>query len=284
MDQNTHSANPLATHFRQPAIFVKLPSNGRYWPESAILMPATGELGIMPMTTRDEITLRTPDALLNGEGVVSIIHSCCPDIKDAWNAPSVDIDPLLIAIRIASYGGIMDVDTKCPKCEEENMFGVDLRNVLDGITFPDFNDLVLVDELKIKLKPQTYKQINDSNMIMFEEQQILRTINDDTIAPEVKKMRFDENLKKLINLNIIALTNSTEYVELADGTRVANIEHIAEFYQKCASATVKAIRAKLDELSKNAAIKPVKVVCEHCQHQYDLALTFDYASFFGIGF
>jgi hypothetical protein len=63
----------------------------------------------MSMTTKDEITLKTPDALLNGQGVVNVIESCCPAIKDAWAMPSIDVDATLIAIRIASYGNQMDL-------------------------------------------------------------------------------------------------------------------------------------------------------------------------------
>jgi hypothetical protein len=72
------NSNPLAKHFRQPAIYLRLPSQGQYWPENAITLPVTGELPVYPMTTKDEITLRTPDALINGTGVVSVIESCIP--------------------------------------------------------------------------------------------------------------------------------------------------------------------------------------------------------------
>ena len=76
--------NPLTKFFRQPAIYLKLPSNGAFWPNDAIELPLTGEIPVYPLTTKDEIILRTPDALLNGEGVVEVIQSCCPSIKDAW--------------------------------------------------------------------------------------------------------------------------------------------------------------------------------------------------------
>jgi hypothetical protein len=60
----TQSANPLKAFFRQPAIYLKLPSDGAYWPEDAIEFPANRELPVYPMTAVDEITYRTPDALV----------------------------------------------------------------------------------------------------------------------------------------------------------------------------------------------------------------------------
>ena len=63
------SNNPLTQYFRQPAIYVKLPSNGQHYPEAALNMPANNELPVYPMTAIDEITYRTPDALFNGNAV-----------------------------------------------------------------------------------------------------------------------------------------------------------------------------------------------------------------------
>ena len=111
MQQNT---NPLNKYLRQPEIYVKLPSNGKYWPPGSLEMPISGELPVLPMSTRDEIMVNTPDALLNGEAVVNMIQSCIPNIRNAWAMPSVDLDTVLIAIRIASYGEKMEYTSTCP--------------------------------------------------------------------------------------------------------------------------------------------------------------------------
>ena len=112
------NSNPLAKFFRQPAIYARLPSGGKNWPNGTINMPANSELPILPMTAIDEITYRTPDALFNGEAVTGVIQSCVPSIKNAWATPSIDLDTILVAIRIASYGHEMEIGTKCPKCGE----------------------------------------------------------------------------------------------------------------------------------------------------------------------
>ena len=153
----TAVANPLAKHFRQPSIYIKLPSNGRFWPEGALDLPVTGQIPVYPMTAKDEITLRTPDALMNGAGVVDVIRSCCPSITDPWKMPSIDVDAVLIAIRIASYGADMDIDTDCPYCKEENTHTVNLNESLNGIRCPDYDQKFAFDNLKIKFnyKPST---------------------------------------------------------------------------------------------------------------------------------
>ena len=89
--------NPLTQYFRQPSIYIKLPSQGNYYPAGAIEMPQNGELPVLPMTAIDEITYRTPDALFSGQAVINVIQSCIPAIKDAWAIPSIDIDTILVA-------------------------------------------------------------------------------------------------------------------------------------------------------------------------------------------
>ena len=66
--------NPLLKYFRKPAIYVSLPTKGNFNPE--IEQTIIDEVGVLPMTAIDEIALRNPDALLNGEAMISLMKSC----------------------------------------------------------------------------------------------------------------------------------------------------------------------------------------------------------------
>ena len=285
MDQNTPqvaSANPLSKHFRQPAIYFKLPSGGKYWPADAITMPATGEIGVMPMTTKDEITLKTPDALLNGQGVVNVIQSCCPDVHDAWQMPSIDVDATLIAIRIASYGNQMDFTAQCPHCKVEDSHAIDLGVTMSRITAPSYDVPLAVAGLKIHIHPQPYFSLNKTNMIAFEEQQIVRSLGSLEDDPVEAKKRFDEHLAKIIEMNINLLANSTKSITTGDGTVVTNSEHIADFYNNADTKVIKKLQQYLTELNELASMKPVDAVCpnDECGKEFPINITFDYASFF----
>jgi hypothetical protein len=280
--QPTMSQNPLASHFRQPVIYLKLPSGGSYWPEGSINLPLNGEIPILAMSTKDEIILKTPDALLNGQGVVNVIESCCPSIKDAWLMPSIDVDAVIIAIRIASYGNEMEFGAVCPKCSESHDYAIDLSVVLDSVVTPVYNK-VDVAELKIKLKPQAYFNVNKNNMIAFEEQQILRTIRDLDDNPEQAQSQFNDHLSKLIDLNVTLLATSTDYIETADGNIVTDIKYFEEFYKNCDTKIVKKVREVLEEISTNGGLKPVNVSCNSCQHEFPVRIEFDFSSFFGKG-
>ena len=121
--------NPLMKHIRQPKIYIKLPSGGKYWPDGAVEIPETGELPVLPMTARDEITFKTPDALINGQATVDVIQSCIPSIKNAWEIPSIDLDVILIAIRRASYGDTLEMSHKIPGTDIQKDYGLDLVGI-----------------------------------------------------------------------------------------------------------------------------------------------------------
>lgn len=273
--------NPLRAHFRQPAIYLRLPSNGQFW-SSGLDLPEIGEIPVYPMTARDEILLKTPDALLNGQGVVDVIESCCPNITDAWQMPSIDVDSVLIAIRIASYGSHMSIDTKCPHCDTENAFEVDLNGYLDTVSVPNYNQKIEHNKIRIKIRPQTYASLNETNKISYEQQRVLENIAADGIEELNRSAEYKRHISRLVDLNAKLLVDNTEYIEATDtGTIVNEPEFIREFYFNCDADLCKELQDKIVEVNREGAIKPQTGTCSNCNTSYDVSLTFDYASFFG---
>ena len=200
------SNNPLSQYFRQPSIYLKLPSQGRYYPDGTLNMPENGEVPVYPMTAIDEITQRTPDALFNGSAVATVIKSCVPNIIDPWAIPAVDIDSILVAIRIASYGHSMDVETTCPHCQNEEAYGLDLRTVLEQMKSPNYNEPVIAGDIEIYFRPMNYKNLNDNNLKQFEEQKLLQVI------PSTELQDSEEvSAMILIKMKEIAVTATVLY-------------------------------------------------------------------------
>jgi hypothetical protein len=280
---DTKPINPLAGHFRRPEIYFKLPSQGRYWGDNSLDLPVTGEIPIFPMTNADEITLKTPDALMNGSAIVNVIQSCCPNITDAWKMPSVDVDATLIAIRIASYGTNMAVTSGCPHCGEEHDYEVNLSTTLENVKCPDFDKTLDYNGLKIKLRPQPYFSITKTNIIQFEEQKIMQTLGESTLDEDVKNMRLKDSMKTLLELNEKLLVDSTEYIETEDGSRVKDPAFIAEYYRNAEGRATKAIEDRMTEIATEGALPPYRMSCASCQQNYEMPLEFDYARFFGQG-
>lgn len=278
-----NSSNPLAKHFRHPSIYLKLPSGGRYWQEGSLNLPLNGEIPIFPMTTRDEITLRTPDALMNGEGVVSVIQSCCPNIINAWKAPSIDLDAVLIAIRIASYGQDMEVSSACPSCSEESNYDIPLSPILESLQAPDYTKGHKVSGVTVYFKPQEYFEATKINIVRFQEDQIVRTISDSEMSDEERKKLFDEQLERLIELNLELFVASTSKIVTEEGEEVTDRGHLKEFYANIDTASTKKLRAYMEELRQVTRIQDQPVECPECKHKYNLAVEFDQSNFFAVG-
>ena len=235
------------------------------------------------MTTRDEIVLRTPDALMNGAGVVEVIQSCCPNIADAWGMPSIDVDAVLIAIRIASYGSEMEIETTCPSCNETSNFDIPLSPILDRLGMPSYDKKVPTGDVVISIKPQAYFETTKLNIVRFQEDQIIRTISNTDITDDERKLQFDEQMKRLVDLNLDMLVASTDNITTVEGEIVRDHGFIKEFYANSDNRVIKLVRARLNELTKESAIPEQPITCPDCSHNYKLSLEFDQASFFATG-
>ena len=280
---STLSPNPLAKHFRQPILYVKLPSQGRWYPDGAIDLPASGEVPIYAMTARDEITMKTPDALMNGTSTVHVLESCCPCIKDPWKMPLVDLDTLLIGIRIASYTKDMEFSCVCPHCSTVNEHGLDLEVILNKIQLANWDNPVVIDNLTIQLKPQSYEEYNKNNMVNFEEERIMQLVRDQDLPDNEKVKQFDSLFQRLIETGLGQVSRSVESISLPDGTVVTNHEHIIEFLNNCDRKVWEAIRTELDHIKNQNNYTNLDIVCsnEECQKSFVTPFVFEQTNFFG---
>lgn len=272
--------NPLSAYFRQAKYYTPLPSNGRWYESSSIEWPATGELGIMPMTAKDEISLKTPDALLNGQSTVDVLQSCVPAIKNAWNIPSIDLDTLLIAVRIATYGNMMDVSPNCPKCQAVNNYQLDLKDALSQSLNKTWQDYVQSGELKIYVRPLTYRQLNAKQYKTFEEQRFLSEIQKSDLDERTKLEKFNEGFKKLTALTLEIVLDSIHYIELPDGTKIGDRKMIEDFILNTSSDVFDEIDKIVKSNKANFELAPVHIACQECEHTWQQSLEFDATNFF----
>jgi len=282
----TENTNPLNKYFRQPALYVALPS-GTDYPPHVVTPTETGELGIMPMTAKDEIRFKTPDALMNGQGVVDVIQSCCPSIKDAWQIKSYDLDTILIAIRIATYGETMEINFNVPGANENVSHTINLPTLLEQIKTQQIDtEFTLRDGLKIKVRPLTYKDMTATSLQTFQQQKMYGAIQDSQLSDEEKATRFNDAFAKLTELNSSILLKNIAGVIMTDGTEVTDPTQIKEFVDNANAALIKEIEERVMALRSQGAVKPLKLKATEEQIKkgapasYDVPVTFDTANFF----
>lgn len=282
MEVNNDNQNPLAKHFRQPAIYIKLPSEGAYYDESVITVPENGELPIYPMTALDEISYRTADALFNGAAVANVIKSCVPAFKDPWQISTADLDTLLISIRMASYGHEMEFTSTCPKCEEISDFGIDLRTILESVKVPDYSTPVTNGDISIHFKPLSYREQNDNNIAQFQDQKMLEALPASDLPEEEKLAKIQEAFTNISLLTLNAIADSIAMIKAGDDI-VVDKGHIKEYLQNCDNKHFDKIRKKIEHIKEASEIKPLKITCDKCQHAYETPFTLNVANFFASG-
>lgn len=276
--------NPLASFFRQPKLFLALPSNGEFYPEGSLEKVDTNEYPVFAMTARDELLFKTPDALMNGAATVEVIRSCIPAIKDPWKIPSIDVDAILCAIRIATYGEEMDVTATCPKCQTSNDAMVDLRNVLANLSKIQFNTSVEIgNQMLVHLKPMNYDQITKTALKALEHQRIFMIVNDEKLSEEEKLKMFQESFIKLTDLTIDTAANCIEKIESSAGS-TNNPIHIREFLIKADKSVFQTINDTINKSQESGTMSTFHSVCQNCQHEWDVSLTLDQSDFFAQGF
>jgi len=271
--------NPLKQYFRRPEIYLKLPSGGNFYAEGSIDLPENKELPIYPMTAIDEITSKTPDALFNGTAVVEIIKSCVPNIKDPWAIPSIDLDPILIAIRAASNGNMLDIESTCPSCNEEASYNINLVGLLSKLDVGNYDDPININELTFKFKPFSYKKVNNINMVQFEIEQSISKLENIT-DPEERQVQSGLTMQKLNNLSMELITESLEYISTPTAI-VTEKEYILDFLQNCDRKIFEQLRVTAVQLRESSQLKPLPVKCFHCSHDYTQKLTLNVSDFFG---
>jgi bacterioferritin-associated ferredoxin len=281
MEQMNQSKNPLAQFFRQPKIYMQLPSGGKYYPPGALEMPENGELPVYAMTAKDELLMRTPDALMNGASTVEVIKSCVPSIKNPWFMPAIDVDAVLISIRYATYSQEMEVGTTCPSCNTAAEKLVDLRNLLDSLRQINFIDRIEIDNnMVVWIQPLTYDQITRTALKTFEQQRIFSVVNDESISDERKMELFQTSFIKLTELTVDTVADAISKIESPAGI-VTDKDFIKEFLANTDKKVFSRVQESVTDSKNVGKIDALATKCEHCGHEYQVSLSFDQADFFG---
>jgi hypothetical protein len=284
MSSNT---NPLSMFMRQPKIYIRLPSNGEFWPEGSLEISETGEFPVYSMTAKDELMLKIPDALMNGQAIVDVIQHCVPNIKNAWHTPTIDLDILLIAIRLATYGEMMTTPIKF-KDDLELEYQMDLRVVMDRLmTQIVWDPVVPINEnLTVFIRPLNYKQLSGAALQTFETQKIMQVVNDDSTSEDTKVKLFKESFKKLSDSTMATIADSIAKIESIGGS-TDDPAHIREFVDNADKEIFKKIQSRIEELRDINTIKPMSVqVTDEMRAQgiegdvINVPITFDPSTFF----
>ena len=273
--------NPLANYFRQPKIYVRLPSGGEFYPPGALDSSQNGEYAVYAMTAKDELIFKTPDALMNGQATVEVIKSCVPAIRDPWKMPSIDIDAVLVAIRIATYGESMEVAAMCPACNEKNEYEFNLLNYLEFLGGFKFEARVQVGPLTINIRPYNYQEVTKTAIKALEQQKIFDIVNDGELSDEEKLDRFGASFLKLTELTVDTIVGCISSIDTPEGA-VSDPNLIREFVNNAPREVFNTVNEHVSEMKNKIDLKAQDVKCDSCEHEFSINITMDQSNFFAV--
>lgn len=272
--------NPLAGYYRQPKVYLRLPSRGKWYAQGTLDVSTDGQYPVYAMTAKDELMYKTPDALMNGAATTEVIKSCVPAIKEPWNMPTLDVDACLVAIRIATYGDKMEITTHCPKCKEEQNYDYVLNDHLERISGFEFPEQYAIGDLTFSLKPYTYKEVTSKQLQQMEQERIFNIVNSETMTEEEKLEKFGSSFIKLTEMTVAVVIHSISAITTPQGT-VNDRQMISDFIQNADKEIFKKLSEHLQGIAKGLELKTKKVKCGDCEHEFEVALSMDQANFFG---
>lgn len=174
---NPPQANPLLQRIQMPGETFALPSGGLFYHDDEFDPSVeNAEVHVHPMTTIDEIALKTPDMLFSGEAVRQVFRRCIPQITNVDKLLAKDVDFLLTCLRKVSFGDEMRVQYKhnCENAKEHTYtinIGTFIRESrkIDPTTVEHSFNVDMPNGQKVHLQPIRFKEFIH----------IMQTFNDD---------------------------------------------------------------------------------------------------------
>lgn len=277
--------NPLSKFYRTATLSVKLPSRGAYYEDGAVELNDDDEIGVLPMTAQDEIILQNPDALLSGEAVIKVIKSCVPGVKDPKKLLSCDIDVLMIAIRVASYGDDAQMTQNCPKCKEQNSFTLNLDVLLNHAeTLDEEYETVLDSSLTVFITPSKFENVVKQQKAAFHNTKLEQAIRDPDLTDEQRLKILSQVFEKMTKLTYEQTLGAISKVVFTDDegelVEVTDSKHIMEWLNNTEKSSMDKIQDKISEVNSKGIEKTMVAKCSHCENTWEATIEFNPVNFF----
>lgn len=278
--------NPLQRYFRRPALWIKLPTLGRWYQHGEVNFNESQEVRIFGLNAVDDVMLNTPDALFNGYALESVLKSCVPDIQDVKRVLQPDLDAIFLGIKAATNNGKFEIERKCESCGHENAFDLQCNHLLDSMTYIEESEtMVEIDtDLRVFVQPYDFEMRSMLLQKQMEEQRTLNLIErDENFANDVLKAdALARSIEKLTKMTFDLVANAITAIELlgADRQMVTDRNFIAEWLTNCDKNTAQVVIDAVNNLNRVGPPKTTQAQCISCGHTWKENLNFDPTLFF----
>ncbi len=272
MQEQLNTVNPLLESLRLPGETVRIPSRSVLYTEQQVdpqVIESGGELHVYPMTTYEEILMKTPDLLFSGQAIVQTFARCIPQIRNPLELFAKDVDFLLVVLRKATYGSSIDVRYKHTCADARtNTYSINVQEFLgrvkelDADNFASHNIMTLPNNQVVKIRPFLLKDVIAASQRAMAQQNI----------DEQTDMEFAENMRTTIieglSPAIVQVDNTTDR------------GFVKEWLDKLPAPWVDQISAFAENVNKFGIEFQSPVKCMDCGEELMLNVPLNPQSFF----
>ena len=268
----TSEHNPLLSKIVFPGETFPLPSKGRFYKDELDQDVENGEVHVLPMTTIDELCLKSPDLLFSGKAIYDVIGRCVPQVKQPKRLFAKDVDYLLICLRKVAWGNEIEIkhNHRCSDNSKEHSYVVNIMDLISGTT-----QLDPTQDFTVKMKTgqtvtlmpirfEDYVALAQKSSI--ERSTELSSEDDAGLEQEINKIR-DDILR--VTANIIDNVDD-----------ITDKEMIFEWLNALPSPEVKRISKNIDKTTNWGPQYKAKITCKDCGKVVNTEIPLNPLSFF----
>lgn len=285
---------------------LSLPTNGAFYdPADQVLVEGANPAAvrIVPLTSLKENTFQDPIMMLSGKATEKLVRQVCPDIQNPMKLCDIDMEAILLAARLVSYGSDMKVPHKCQnpelktpeelapipkdeqvgdmlfKCREESIVPVDLSAMIQK--YAPFTDevyetfkLVLPNGQVVMLKPITYgdalrvmRDLMRENATTFKADELF---TENMITEYVT--RFERNEGIMLN----TIMDQINFVQSRSGHRTSDMAIIQPWLETLPDNVLLKVQEKIKEMNDGfARLSVIQYTCPVCSYENEFRVDFD---------
>ena len=256
-----HSSPPVAAmdsnifSFVAPTEFVKLPSEGRYYPSDHPLCNQN-TIEIKQMTAKEEDILTSITLIENGVALERLLESIIVNKTiDPKTLLVGDRNAIVIAARVSGYGNIYRTQITCPQCITEQKYNFNLNEAKVTTTTEIVANL---PEAIVVTDTGTYSvTLPKSNLVI--EMSLLNGNDERALTDKLSNNKSDS--QKLVTTQLFHMIKSVN----GNSTREA-IEYVSQNLPSSDSAFLRKIYTKIvPNVELSLGFK-----CQHCGHCEDM--------------
>jgi len=263
--QTITKPNPLLERLKIPGETVRLPSGGIFY-KSEELQPSVknGEVHVYPLTTFDEIVLKSPDKLINGSAIDEVFRRCIPEVQKPLELFAKDVDYLTMALKRVTFGPFLELQYNhgCSPTSKEYTYTCDVNEfmknakAIDPTTIGENYKLTLPNGQVVEILPTRFRSV----IAMLEDANAQKQGDD------------------LIILKDRVMNSITNVIESVDA--IADKALIREWLEQVGAGWMRQITEGIEKAGNWGPDTTFKTTCKDCNEPIALEVPLNPVTFF----